>query len=205
MKNNKGLVIITIILGVLVLGLGVYITYDKILKEEPNVENDNNSNTNDTINKENTSTEQNTKKSTLLDKTKIEKYKNGDGSYGTQKSFVETNYNTHLSLIGEVKVCYQSDCHKITNLNNVVDMLKWTVAGAGEAQKVLFLLDNGDLYSYAYEDYNNKNFEAKKIEGISNVDRIVEFSYSGKGKGGNWGAIAITKNNEYIEVYRESI
>jgi hypothetical protein len=107
MKNNKGLVIITIILGVLVLGLGVYITYDKILKEEPNVENDNNSNTNDTINKENTSTEQNTKKSTLLDKTKIEKYKNGDGSYGTQKSFVETNYNTHLSLIGEVKYKYK--------------------------------------------------------------------------------------------------
>ena len=198
-KNNKGIIVLLGVVVVILSILCVLFATGTISFKSNDVGNTNE-------NFENNKIEENyIEKSALLDKTKIEKYKNGDGTYGTQKSFVETNYNTHLNLIGEVKVCYQSDCHKITNLNNVVDMLKWTVAGAGEAQKVLFLLDNGDLYSYAYEDYSNNNFEAKKIEGISNVDRIIDFSYSGKEKGGNWGAIAITKNNEYIEIYRESI
>ena len=188
-KNNKRIITLLIIIITILSTLCILFATGTI-----NLKSDNPDNKENNINKSN-----------LLDREKIEKYKNGDGTYGIQKSFIETDYNTRLSLIGDVLVCYQSDCHKITNLNNVVDMLKWTIAGSGEAQKVLFLLDNGDLYNYAYENFNNNIFEATKIEDISNVERIIEFSYSGKGKGGNWGAIAITNNNEYIEIYRESI
>ena len=84
-------------------------------------------------------------------------------------------------------------------------MLKWTIAGTEEIQKVIFLLDNGELYSYEYSEYNKGNYEAKKIENIENVDRIVEFSHNESNKGGSWGVIAITKDDKYIEVYRESI
>ena len=38
MKNNKGLVIITIILGVLVVLMGGYIVYDKVLNQNNNSE-----------------------------------------------------------------------------------------------------------------------------------------------------------------------
>lgn len=44
MKNNKGLVIITIILGVLVVILGGYIVYDKFIENNNNVQNDINGN-----------------------------------------------------------------------------------------------------------------------------------------------------------------
>lgn len=220
MKKN---ITITILL-ILLLITGGYLLYDKVLMEEekPAINNEetnnNNENQEQKVNKddegnksnENYNEKENNKTnendSALLDKNKIDKYKNNDGTYGTQKSLVEANYNIHLNLIGDVNFCYQSDCHKISNLSNVVDMLKWTVSGGGEEnQKVLFLLDNGDLYTYNYKDFSNKKYVANKIKNISDVDRIIEFSYSDTEKGGNWGAIAITKNNEYIEIYRESI
>ena len=44
MKNNKGLVIITIILGVLVVLMGGYIVYDKVLNQNNNSESKENKN-----------------------------------------------------------------------------------------------------------------------------------------------------------------
>ena len=84
-------------------------------------------------------------------------------------------------------------------------MLEWTIAGSEEYQKIVFLLENGDLYVYTYNEYQNNNITAEKIDNISNVERIIEYSYHGTQSGGNWGILAITKDNKYIEVCRESV
>lgn len=189
--ENKNIIlkVLVIILSATVLILGGYII------KELTFNKDINDNTNET-------------ESMLLDKIEIEKYKNPTGTYGYQKRISSVGeFIVTLDLAGEVTVCKTvSDCHKLTNITTVVDMLEWTVAGIEDYQKVLFLLDNGDLYSYEYKNFNNNIFEATKIENITNVKRIVSFTYSGReNAGGYWGVIAITKNNDYIEVFRESI
>lgn len=191
-NKNTGLKVLVIVLSVLVVVLSGCIVYDKVLSNESDLSNGNNDiNNNETITKTN-----------LLDREKLEKYKNNDGVYGIQKQFSETNYHTKLNLIGDVEVCLKSDCKKITNVSNVIDILQWTIAGMEEEQKIIILQDNGDLYIYAYKDYKNNNFTAQKMNNITNVERIIEFHHYNAPV---WGAFAITRDNEYIEIYRESI
>lgn len=101
------------------------------------------------------------------------------GSYGYQKKINNVgDFIVTLDLAGEITVCKTvSNCHKLTNIPEVVDMLEWTVAGPEDYQKVLFLLDNGNLYSYEYQNFNNNIFEATKTEEITNVKRIVSFTF----------------------------
>lgn len=55
MKNNKGLVIITIILGVLVVLMGGYIVYDKVLNQNNNSESKENKESKNSVSKLNSS------------------------------------------------------------------------------------------------------------------------------------------------------
>ena len=104
--------------------------------------------------------QQNTSSTKLNDVNKISQYKNEDGNYGVQKSFSTQNYTTKLNLVGEVEVCSQVGCKKITNLDKVVDMLEWSIPGPEIYQKIAFLLDDGTIYTYSYDQYEKNDLDS---------------------------------------------
>ena len=93
-KSNKGLIILVIILGLLVVGLSSYIIYDKVLKDNPKQEtNSNNENNLSSIDKENLLTEDEAK--AIL--------KELDEKYYLYHTFLgpycgETDYNDYISF-----------------------------------------------------------------------------------------------------------
>jgi len=190
---NKNIVI-TILSILLVITAG-YLIYDKIVLEqkenETPVENNQNLEEND--------------ESNLLDLSQLSEYKNYTGTYGDLKDFYADNYSITLSLDGKVRVCNSGDCHSITNIENVVDMIKLSVPGEPAEQQFYFLLDNGDVYNYKIGDVDKNIFTATKVETVSNIKKIINYSYAElENAVGTWGIIAITKDNEYIKIF-ESI
>ena len=180
MKKN----IVIIVLSVLLVIAISYIGYDKLFLSKEDVR----------------------ETSKVLDLSKLSNYKNYDDSYGELKNFYDGVYSISLSLDGKVKVCKESDCNYLTNLNNVVDMVKMEFVGVEEEQQYYFLLDNGEVYNYGLININDGMFEGIKIESIENVDRLINYTYGKRQYAGKvWGIIAITKDGEYIELSRGSV
>jgi len=201
MKKN---IMITILTILLLISCG-YIAYDKISlssKEEPKQE--------DSINQPQ---EDNNEKENLysLDLSKLDEYKNHDNSYGTLKNHhvigQNETYGISLSLDGIVEISKNGENKKITNLKNVVDLIEMNTSEFDEVfTKYYFLLENGDVYYYTINDYNQNKFTADKVNTVSNIKRIINFSRCPKANAGcGWGIIAITKDNEYIKIDEESV
>lgn len=206
-KNGKGfLVLLIIIIGVLLI-LCILFATDTISLNSDNAasnitEVDNNDTSNNIV----------TKKNNLLDLSKLEKYKNYDGTYGTKKIFSPSNdgtdelYNIKLSLDGKVSVCDNNGCNNISNTNDVIDIAQMVIAGEVELWKYYILQDNGDVYCYELENYKKGNYTATKVTNVSNIVELVNFSYNDqKNAGGLWGILAITQDNQYIEIDTEGV
>lgn len=198
-KNNKGVIVLLIIIICILLALCALLATNTISLKSTN--NSNNI-TNIIINKKNS----------LLDLSKLEKYKNYDGSYGTKEIFSSSNdgtddfYNFKLSLDGKVSVCDNKGCNNISNTTNVIDIAQMVVAGKVELWKYYILQDNGDVYYYELGNYKKGIYTATKVTDISNVVELVNVSYNGqKNAGGLWGIIAITQDNQYIEIDNEGV
>lgn len=211
MKKNITIIILAISL---VLSIG-YIAYDKVYLESTSSNSINESNdelkeeqtnTDSTENNDINDTDKNITESNLLDLSQLSEYKNYTGTYGTLKKFAAEDYSISLSLDGKVIVCRKEACNNITNLESVIDMLELPVAEVSAGQQFYFLLDNGDVYNYKFGNIDNKIFTATKIETVSNVRKIINYSYGPKANaGGVWGIIAITEDNKYIQIAQETV
>ena len=146
-----------------------------------------------------------------FDLDKLNKYKNYDGSYGKTKVFSLTDdtnkvYAVSLSLNGKVRVCYDTTCNYISNVDNVVDLIQMSVPAQVEYFKYYILQSNGDLYEYELTGVKKSNFKAKKNTTASNVVKITNISYNDiKNAGGCNAILAITKDAQYIEINAECV
>jgi len=142
-----------------------------------------------------------------LDLKALSKYKNYDGSYVSIKSFFQENYNISLSLDGKIKVCKEENCNQISNIKDVVEMIKLSIPGTEEQQEYYFLLNNGDVYKYVIGKINSNDLFATKIDDVKNIKKIINFYYKSSpySDDSTWGIIAITKDNKTIEIASTSL
>lgn len=94
----------------------------------------------------------------------------------------------------------------ISNVDNVVDIIQFNIAGIPEEQLIYMLLDNGDVYYYKVGDSINKKYIATKVENVSNVKKLFIYHYPAKkNAGGSWSIVAIKENNETIALNTDSV
>ena len=211
-KNNKGIIVLLIIIIVILFALCILFATGIINFRTIKNNNLNLSDNKIYTNNNDISTNSNLKKHSLLDLSKLEKYKNYDGSYGAKEIYIPRNsdsnefYNIKLLLDGKVVVCNNESCNNISNTNDVIDIKEMVIAGRVEMWKYYILQDNGDVYRYELGNCNNGIYTATKLTNISNVIELVSFSYNNqKNAGGLWGIFAITQDNQYIEIDREGV
>ncbi len=197
-KNKNGVIILLVVLVIILVILCLLFATGTISFKENEVDNviDNN---------------QIVENDVTFDLDKLSKYKNYDDSYGKIKVFSLTDdtnkvYTISLSLNGKVRVCYDTTCNYISNVNNAVDLIQMSVPAQVEYFKYYILQSNGDLYEYELTNVKKAIFEAKKNITAFNVVKIMNISYNDiKNAGGCNAILAITKDNQYIEINSECV
>lgn len=198
MKKN----IFIIILVLLVIGLGGYLIYDKI------IDDDSNNKISDVEDKEET-------KNNLLNLNNLKEFKNFDSSYGNQQSYSfefsnsDTNeiYTVQVVLDGSVRICkgYTQECNNIDNIKDVVDSKEFLSSSLDNPSTYYFLTNNGDVYYYESSNTINKNYKAVKLTDVSNVNKLLYINYYPiQQSGGRNVLIAITNDDNYVILNSET-
>lgn len=194
---------------------------DKDTNQNNEKENNNDQVNQDDTNKDN-SNNTDTFQNEMLDKSKIDG-KTYDGSFGTIKDFRDEYYENSGNYKGEYQISLSLDGNVIVdkyeiektnsennqqleNITNVVDLVNFVVPGVASEQLYYMLLSNGDVYYYKIGEFDNDNFKASKIENVKNVKQLFNYEWCPKKNAGcMWSIIAVTDNNQYIELNRESV
>ena len=123
----------------------------------------------------------------------------------------EKDYRADLDISGNVTVLKYSKSENekgITgklNVTGVIDVVQFNIPSM-EADQLLYLLtDNGNVYYYRIGDMEKNNFNATKVESVSNVKKIFISNFSKANAGGSWALFAITTNNDCIMINGESV
>ena len=216
-NKNTGLISIIVILSLLVVGLGGFVIYDKVLSnnkiEDNNIDNNNDNSNNDIKEEDNKDYQYN-----LAKRTELQAARNG-----YVEVVVDTEGNAYLSLIGNLD--YEDDEHLKNNLLKLQKSFKYhspknyisrgnektlnsykldiekvlTVyfvnMGNGGSSYFVFIKENGTL-SYLSNDsiiYNGE-INLKNINSLDNVVSVVENTY-------NMTPYAIDLNGTEISLY----
>ena len=200
-KKNTGLIVLVMILSLLVVGLGGFIVFDKVLSndkiEDSNIDNNNEDSSNDTK-------EENDKKYqySLINRTELQAVRNGyvevvvdtegnayltlignldyvnDDSLKTsllklQKNFKEYSPKNYISQSGEkILTGYKLDVERVLTVY-FVNM------GNGGSSYFVFVKENGTL-SYLSNDsiiYDGE-INLKDINNLDNIVSVVENTYT---------------------------
>lgn len=184
--------IILIVLILMVVSMGGYLLYDKVLRDDSVVNNenkddslneskeDNNSDTNEGLDNSNT----NGSSSNLID---MNSYKNADGTYGFIKvlnfssgtlSTSNWNYSLNLSLDGNVYIKENGRSQKISNISNAIDMADfYHDVGFGPLGNAYILISNGDIFRYKEEDFLENKYLGIKVMNVPNAQKLIEIGY----------------------------
>lgn len=221
-KKNKGVIISLIIVIVILMAL-LGLSFAGVLKLEKNVF----SKTNDTeVPKEEAMVEVKEEKKSenlfdVIDVNEID-YNDKDLSeasveqfsinrYGDELDVVDYSYIVTMNLSGNVKVDTTDEKGNsyngyLSNVNNVVDMIHFSVAGKSDDQIIYMLVANGDVYYYKVGDSINKKYEATKVSFVSRVKRLfIYVPVLNKPAGGSWTLLALDENNEVTELNSGSV
>ena len=191
-KSSGGAIVITaIILLVLfggclfILNKQGYLSFDKNDNEIISNQQD----TNNTIN------------NNVIDLTKLDTFKNYDGTYGSMETLniVDErgyNYLVVLYLDGEVKV-YNPNYEKPQAIN-VSDIVQIAYASADKC----YLLDkNRQVYVYELANSDNRNYNVTKVDNASNVVKLLSINYSPVANGaGAASLIGIKADGSYVSL-----
>ena len=206
-NNNRGLVTLIVILLLLVLGLGGYIVYDKLLS--------NNSESNIGSNNANNST-------TLYSYNLTKRTTNQATNQGYIEVLVDTDGNAYLYTVGNLDGTNDSqlkanikkleglfemyspkgyNSHGSTELKayklNMTNVLTtyYVHMGNGGFGYFVFVKENGKLSYLSYDNLiKNGEVELKDVDNIENVVSVVENTYS-------MTPYAITLNGSEISLY----
>ena len=104
-----------------------------------------------------------------------------------------------LALFGFVSTSYASDEIHLESGDTQLSTLQST--DDTHWYQINTTQDNGDVYFYELNNINKKIYTATKLTSVSNVIELVNFSYVPVNEaGGEWGILAITQDNEYIQI-----
>ena len=190
-KKNNGLIVLVIILSLLVVGLGGFIVYDKVLStdneklEDTNVDNIGDNNENE---EENSQTNQEVNNNSNSQDNSGNEYINNKGiqvdyskltDMGTGiniKSLDGFNYQLSISSKGELSYLNTENGAKGNiNVKNVVDVVFQQYAGK-ENGEYFILTKEGQLYTITEKNMNSNNFEPIKDVVLGKVLKIGTFS-----------------------------
>lgn len=211
-EKNKGLVVWVIILSLLVVGLSGYLVYDKTLKDDTNNGNDvnkeENKDNNEVDNEQSNSLE-------MLNLDKLGSYKNYDGTYGDLENIIfsdienEKKYYVYLSLDGKVRIADLTNGKGSKNIeiNDVVDIISHTAEPSWLSGQYCYMLTkSGDVYYYKLDKVLNNDYSVAKVDNVSSVKRLINVRWGPiQNAGGSWALVAITENDEYINLGTASV
>lgn len=177
--------IILVVLILMVVSMGGYLVYDKVLREDDIITDDNKYVTEDgnvVDNKDNVN--DNNQGVTYVD---INDYKNADGTYGFIKvlnfssgtlSTSNWNYSLNLSLDGNVYIKENGRSQKISNISNAIDMADfYHDVGFGPLGNAYILISNGDIFRYKEEDFLENKYLGIKVMNVPNAQKLIEIGY----------------------------
>lgn len=117
------------------------------------------------------------------------------------------NYSVDLYYSGKVKISTyklgtdtgEKNESFISNVDNIVDIIKLGVADIGGAQLIYMLTSDGDVYYYQVGDSKENKFVATKVDSVSNVTRLFIYSYPPReNAGASWAIVAVKKDGETV-------
>jgi len=123
---------------------------------------------------------------------------------------VDYSYSVQLQLSGKVLVFWNDEEGNygegyLENIDNAVDMIKFSIPAMPDEQLFYFLLANGDVYSYRVGDCVEGSYTATK-EDVSNVKRLfIHYPPAKENAGGSWELYALTESNETVWLNGESV
>lgn len=144
----------------------------------------------------------------VMDLSKLDDYKDFDGTYASMKNIVYNDYETdkiyklNMGFDGKVYVGNFGNKKYITNVENVIDIVSFNNGIGGiEVQQCYILTSSGEVYVYNITDLVNEKYEATKMDDLSNVDRLINFTVGAtRNASAAWGMMAVTKEGEYITI-----
>ena len=204
-KNNKGLIVglfIGIIISVIVVS-GLFATGIIVFETKTNNNQEKNIINDVTFNNE---------KISISDISQETIYISSEGTESLNSIY---NYYVDLYSFGKVRIetigmgNQNSGEHSkefISNVDGVVDIIQFNVAGIPEEQLIYMLLNNGDVYYYRVGDSINKKYIATKVETVSHVKKLFIYNYPNENNGdGSWSIVAIKDNNETVALNTASL
>lgn len=122
----------------------------------------------------------------------------------TVESFmVGKGYYASLDLNGKVTIVKYGDensTNGVLNVENVIDILLFERPAFDSEQYLYLLTDSGDVYSYKFGESDNNNYNATKVDNVSNVKKMFISRYNKQNAGGSWALFVINGNNESIMI-----
>ena len=94
----------------------------------------------------------------------------------------------------------------LSNVSDVIDIVKLSVPGEPDEQLIYILQANGDVYYYKVGDGANGKFAATKVDNVANIVKIFIYDYPLNGAvGGTWSIVGIKDNGETIEIEKVGV
>lgn len=201
--------IILVVLILMVVSMGGYLVYDKVLREDTVVDDENKDSN---LNNNNANVDSN-----LINKD-IDSYKNVDGTYGAVESiqvkspdYLEEkwDFNVTLSIDGKVYI-YDGNGRNviglINGLNNIIDIVQYYDAPGNSISDFYFLTGDGFVYRIKGSDLLENKYVATKLENVSNIDRIININYCPlENAGCAWDWVAVTNDEKFIRLSGGSV
>jgi hypothetical protein len=144
----------------------------------------------------------------VMDLSKLDNYKDFDGTYASMKNIVYNDYDTdkiyklNMGFDGKVYAGNFGNKKYITNVENVIDIVSFNNGIGGiDVQQCYILTSLGEVYVYNITDLVNEKYEATKIDDLNNIDRLINFTVgTTRNASAAWGMMAVTKDGEYITI-----
>jgi hypothetical protein len=112
--------------------------------------------------------------------------KTEDIRYGENKTI-----SFKLDLNGTINISFENNISNITNAKNIESINNFS-------KNYLYILtEDGYVYEYDIDEYENGNYAAKKIEKYSNIKQILKYVTRRAGAGGCDYIIAVDNNDNY--------
>ena len=219
-NKNTGLVVLVIILSLLVIGLGGYIVYDKVLNKDTSngVQDVNNEISNEIEDETNNSFANNefdfnTNCNAEYSSCVMEDLNFSAFSQSVEGDNIET-FNVYLNTDGSIDINYSIITHsgtpdvdskygkgKLSNITNAVQIVKFSIPSGLNDQLIYILLNNGDVYYYRIGDIIDNKFEAIKVDNVKDVKKLFVYSHPKN----SCEMIAITSDNKFTSLRKESV
>lgn len=207
-KNNNGInLLLVFIIIIIIVILCVLLATGTVSFKSSEVTDSSNNQT-----KENTNTN-NKDSNNIIDLSKLDGFKNSDGSYGHYNSLTfnswdnKLSYTVALTLDGIVEI---NDNKKGSNwkkfdINDVTDIISFHNDPSGLGYCYM-LTNNNEVYYYDLYNATSNNYEVVKVDTAVDIVKIITISYCPlENAGCEWSLVGIKKDGNYVTIGNGSI